>query len=180
MFRERPVLYIPCPRKTPTTTITFKSPSQLNLLYDSVGKPPGLLSPCPFLKAMKVFCLKLHTSFCFLLYLVFSQPSSLAVSVCTLCFSCSTKTWRHWVLWGINKVSALDVRMSYITAWHKARLSFNCIFPSWAKIHLNWMFMLSPLCYIFSRTCLPLLLCFQISWCSFVMLSMLVCFSTFV
>lgn len=120
------------------------------------------------------------TRFCFLPYSVFSQPYSLAVSAGTLCLSCSSKTWGHWVLQGISKVSTLDVRMSYIRAQRKARLSCNCIFPPWAKIHLNWTFVLTLLCYIFSRTCLLLSLCAQSSWCSFVMLNMLVCFSTFV
>lgn len=113
-------------------------------------------------------CFVLSYKLCFLLSSLFSQPCSLAVSICTLCLSWFTKISGHWVQWGINKVSTLDVRMSYITAQHKARLLFNCIFPSWAKIHLNWTF---P-CAIYSEVyALPLLLCFQISWCSFVMLN---------
>lgn len=148
--------------------------SKILYLHYPMGKPPNT---CPHAHSSKESkCFVLSYKVCFLLYSVFSQPHSLAVSAGTLCLSCSWKTWGRWVLRGISKASTLDVRMSYIRAQSKARLSCNCIFPPWAKIHPNWTFVLTPLC----RTCLPLSLCAQSSWCSFVMLNMLVCSSTFV
>lgn len=96
-------------------------------------------------------CFVLGYKLWFWLSSLFPHPCSPAVRVCTLCLCWFTKTWGHWVLWGINKVSRLDVRMSHVTAQHEARLLFNCIFPSWAQIPLNWTFMLLPWCPIFRR-----------------------------